>query len=111
MTRAQKAWLLLVQRRPELPLHNNPAEVGARQRVRKRDLSVGPQSNTGRQCWDTFTSLVETMKKLGVSVHAYFADRVRHAGLVPRLDELITQRAAALTLGASWHPAHSAVSY
>ncbi len=111
LTRAQKAWLLLVLAHPEIPLHNNPAELGARQRVRKRDVSFGPQSNTGRQCWDTFTSLVETMKKLGVSVHAYFADRVRHAGLVPRLDELITQRAAALTLGASWHPAHAAVSY
>jgi len=120
VTRAQKAWLLLVLQHPshapaslhpEIPLHNNPAELGARQRVRKRDVSFGPQSNTGRQCWDTFTSLVETMKKLGVSVHAYFADRVRQAGLVPRLDALITQRAAALTLGASWHPAHSAVSY
>lgn len=110
-TRAHKASLLLVFQHPELPLHNNPAELGARQRVRKRDVSFGPQSDTGRQCWDTFSSLVETAKKLGVSVHAYFADRVRDAGRVPRLDALITQQAAALNLGASWLPEHSAASY
>jgi Transposase IS66 family len=110
-TRAHKAWLLLVLKHPEIPLHNNPAELGARQRVRKRDVSFGPQSDTGRQCWDTFNSLVETAKKLGVSVHAYFADRVRHAGLVPGLDALITQQAAALNLGASWPAAHSSASY
>jgi len=109
LTRAQKAWLLLVLTHPEIPLHNNPAELGARQRVRKRDVSFGPQSDTGRQCWDTFGSLVETVKKLGLSVHAYFTDRVRHAGLVPPLDVLITQQAAALNLGASWLPAYSAV--
>jgi Transposase IS66 family len=111
LTRAQKPWLLLVLQHPELPLHNNPAELGARQRVRKRDVSFGPQSDPGRQCWDTFASLVETAKKLGVSVHAYFADRVRQAGRVPRLDALITQQAAALNLGASWDAAHPSASY
>jgi hypothetical protein len=110
-TRAQKAWLLLVLAHPEIPLHNNPAELAARQRVRKRDVSFGPQSDTGRQCWDTFGSLVETAKKLGVSVHAYFTDRVRNAGLVPPLDVLITQQAAALNLGASWGAAQSSVTY
>jgi hypothetical protein len=110
-TRANKAWLLLVLQHPEIPLHNNPAELGARQRVRQRDVSFGPQSDTGRQCWDTFGSLVETAKKLGVSIHAYFADRVRQAGKVPRLDALITQQAATLHLGASWSAAPSAVSF
>jgi len=110
LTRAHKAWLLLVLRHPEIPLHNNPAELGARQRVRKRDVSFGPQSDTGRQCWDTFNSLVETAKKLGVSVHAYFADRVRQAAIVPRLDELITQQAAALNLGSSWPAAQPSAS-
>jgi hypothetical protein len=110
-TRAHKAGLMLVLNHPEVPLHNNPAELGARQRVRKRDVSFGPQSATGRQCWDTFSSLVETVKKLGVSIHAYFADRVRRAGSVPRLDALITQQAAVLNLGASWNAAHSAASY
>ena len=111
VTRAHKAELLLVlahpshapaSLQPELPLHNNPAELGARQRVRKRDVSFGPQTAAGVRAWDTFGSLVETVKKLGVSLHAYFADRVRQTGLVPRLDALITRQAAALHLGASW---------
>jgi hypothetical protein len=110
-TRAHKAWLLLVLRHPEIPLHNNPAELGARQRVRKRDVSYGPRTAAGVQAWDTFQSLVETARKLGLSSYAYFADRVRQAGRVPRLDTLITQRAQTLHLGASWLAADSAATY
>ncbi len=40
--RAKQARLLLALDSPELPLHNNPAELAARQRVRKRDISFGP---------------------------------------------------------------------
>ncbi len=109
-TRGKRAWLLLVLQHPELPLHNNPAELGARQRVRKRDVSYGPRTAAGTQAWDTFQSLVETARKLGVSIYAYLADRVQHAGLVPRLDTLITQQAAALQLGASWPTTHSAAN-
>lgn len=110
-TRGKREWLLLVLAHPEIPLHNNPAELGARQRVRKRDVSYGPRTAAGVLAWDTFGSLVETTKKLGVSIYAYFADRVRHAGLVPRLDTLITQRAEALQLRASWPAVHSAANY
>lgn len=111
VTRTHKAKLLLVLQHPELPLHNNPAELGARQRVRKRDVSFGPQTAAGVRAWDTFGSLVETAKKLGVSLYAYFADRVRQTRLVPGLDTLITQQAAVLNLGASWAAAYSPASY
>ena len=111
LTRAKREWLLLVLAHPEIPLHNNPAELGARQRVRKRDVSNGPQTAAGVRAWDTFQSLVETARKLGVSIHAYFADRVHRAGQVPRLDTLITERAAALRLGTSWTAAAPARSY
>lgn len=43
-TKAKKDNLLRVLAHPEIPLHNNPAELGARQRVRKRDISFGPRS-------------------------------------------------------------------
>ncbi|MGH2359103.1 MAG: IS66 family transposase [bacterium] len=65
-TRAKKANLLLVLTYPEIPLHNNAAELGVRQRVRKRDISFGPRSAEGTQAWDTFMSLVATTRKLGV---------------------------------------------
>lgn len=38
-TRSKKDKLLMVLSHPEILLHNNPAELGARQRVRKRDVS------------------------------------------------------------------------
>ena len=39
-TLAKKEQLLMVLSHPEILLHNNPAELGARQRVRKRDVSL-----------------------------------------------------------------------
>jgi len=38
-TRENKAGLLAVLRHPEVPLHNNASELGARARVRKRAVS------------------------------------------------------------------------
>jgi hypothetical protein len=101
-TRAKKAHLLLVLAHPEIPLHNNPAELGARARVRKRDVSFGPRTAEGARAWDTGMTLVETAKKLGVSSYQYLHDRVSRAMRLPALADLITERAAALHLGASW---------
>lgn len=103
-TRANKAELLVVLTHPEVPLHNNPAELGARQRVRKRDVSFGPRSAAGMRAWDTFQTLVATTGKLGVSFYHYVRDRVTEAYQLPALADLITERAAPLHLGASWTP-------
>ena len=46
-TRSKKASLLLVLQHPELPLHNNSAELVGRRRVRKRDVSFGPRTQDG----------------------------------------------------------------
>ena len=78
-TRLKKASLLLVLEHPEIPLHNNPAELGARQRVRKRDVSFGPQTADGARAWDTFQTLTGTATKLGVSIYHYLRDRVAQA--------------------------------
>jgi regulator of replication initiation timing len=104
-TRFKKASLLLVLDHPEIPLHNNPAELGARQRVRKRDVSFGPRTPDGAKAWDTFMTLTATAKKLGVSIYHYIHDRVSGAFEMPDLADTITQRAAELSLGASWEPA------
>jgi hypothetical protein len=101
-TQAKKASLLLVLKHPELPLHNNPAELGARQRVRKRDVSFGPRTQDGRKAWDTFMTLAETAKKLGVSFYAYLRDRIAGTHAIPPLAELVTKAAKELNLGWSW---------
>ena len=101
-TQAKKASLLLVLKHPELPLHNNPAELGARQRVRKRDVSFGPRTQDGSKAWDTFMTLAETAKKLGVSFYAYLHDRINGTNHISPLAELVAQAAKKLNLGASW---------
>jgi hypothetical protein len=102
-TRTKKACLLMVLSHPEIPLHNNPAELGARARVRKRDVSFGPRTCEGAKAWDTFMSLAETATKLGVSFYHYIHDRVSGAYQLPSLADLIDDRAKSLNLGASWN--------
>jgi hypothetical protein len=94
-TKAKKENLLMVLSHPEIPLHNNPAELGARQRVRKRDISFGPRSLDGAASWDTFMTLVATAKKLKVSFFAYIYDRVSGANALTSLAEIIKQRSPA----------------
>ena len=101
-TRAKKDALLMALQHPELPLHNNPAELAARRRVRKRDVSFGPCTEAGKKAWDTFQSLAETTKKLGVSFYQYIFDRVSKANQVPPLADVIAERAKPLRLSASW---------
>ena len=103
-TRAKRDALLQVLAHPEVPVHNNPAELGARRRVRKRDVSFGPRTATGARAWDTFMTLVATTQKLGVSFYTYVRDRLTDAHQVPGLDALITARAPALRLDRSWLP-------
>ncbi len=93
-TAAKKAALLCVLDHPEVPLHNNPAELGARQRVRKRDVSFGPRSQAGVTAWDVFGTITQTATKLGVNVAHYLHDRLSGANRMPSLAALITQRAA-----------------
>jgi hypothetical protein len=101
-TLAKKEPLLMVLSHPEILLHNNPAELGARQRVRKRDVSLQACTADGITAWDTFQTLVETANKLGVNLFQYFHDRISHLNVVPALATLIQQRSLDLHLGDSW---------
>ena len=92
----------MVLRHPEVPLHNNPAELGARGRVRKRDVSFGPRTAAGIRAWDTFGTLTATATKLGVSFYHYIHDRVSGRNRMPALAQLIEGRATGLNLGTSW---------
>ena len=110
-TKAKQAELLLVLAHPELPLHNNLSELGARGRVRKRDVSYGPRTTAGKKAWDTFMTLGATAKQLGVSFYQYIYDRVSGKMQMPSLADLITQQAAQRQLGASWQPQAAPPTY
>ncbi len=105
LTRAKKTSLLMVLEHPEIPLHNNSAELDARQRVRKRKISFGPRVAEGTRAWDTFMSLAGTTRKLGVNFYRYIQDRISGANQIPQLSSTIEERAKELDLGASWQAA------
>jgi Transposase IS66 family len=92
-TRANKAHLLLILKHPYLPLHNNPAELGARQRVRKLAVSLAAATSKGLAAWDAVQTIVATATKLGVNCYHYFLDRLKGIGAMPGLADLIKEKA------------------
>ncbi len=102
LTLAKKEPLLMVLSHPEILLQNNPAELAARQRVRKRDVSLQARTREGIGAWDTFQTLVSTAKKLGVNMYQYLHDRIAQTHKFPSLANLIEERAKNLQLAASW---------
>lgn len=91
-TLAKKKELLLVLEYPELPLHNNPAELGARAQVRKRDVSLHTMTDEGTKVVDTFLTITETAKKLGVNLYDYLLDRITGAYRMPSLADVIREK-------------------
>lgn len=92
--------LLLVLRYPELPLHNNASELGARAQARYRDISFHTMNAKGTEAKDTFMTIVETAKKLTVNTYHYFYDRVSGAKKMPSLASLIKSRSEDLAYNA-----------
>ena len=95
-TRSKKAELLAVLRHPELPLHNNAAELGARVQARFRDVSFQTRSEAGTRAKDTWMSIVQTAKKLGISAYAYIYDRVSGTYALPSLAQVIQEKSQTL---------------
>ena len=91
--RRNKAELLLVLKRPDVPLHNNLSENDIREYVTRRKRSGSTRSDLGRRCRDTFASLKKTCRKLRISFWRYLLDRFSGANSVPRLSDLVRQRA------------------
>ena len=92
-TKQKKVQLLLVLKYPELPLHNNDAELAARAQVRKRDVSLHTITEEGTQANDTFLTITQTCKKLGVNAYDYIFDRVSKKFELPSLAEIIQKKA------------------
>jgi len=98
LTLAKKEHLLVVLQHPAIPLHNNPAELGARQRVRKRDVSHAARTQEGVAAWDTFQTLAETAKKVGVNITAYLRDRLTGRYALPSPASVIAHQSATAAL-------------
>jgi Transposase IS66 family len=92
---ANKAELLMVLDRPEIPLHTNGSERDIRCFVTKRKISGGTRSADGRDCRDAFLGLLHTCTKLGIAFWDYLGDRLAISGTppVPPLPSLVACRA------------------
>jgi hypothetical protein len=101
-TYEKKQELLVVLQRPETPLHNNCSETDARAAKIKLKISGGTRSDLGQKVRDTFLSLKQTCRKLGINFIAFLRDRVRGLYEIPRLATIICERA----LSAAADPPH-----
>ena len=93
-TKENKEHLLKVLILPELPLHNNAAELAARAKVRKRDVSLQTITEEGTRANDTFMTIVQTAKKLNVSAYDYIFDRVSNKFEMTSLAKLIREKSS-----------------
>ncbi len=93
---ANKAELLLVLERPEVPLNTNVSQNDIRCHVSRRKISGGTRSEAGREARDAFLGLMKTCAKQGISFWDYLGDRLRvpDAPPIPYLPDLVRQRAA-----------------
>lgn len=88
-TLAKKEHLLLVLKYPDLPLHNNASELGARRQARYRDISLQTKNSKGTEAKDTMMTLCQTAQKWGVNFFEYLCDRLTGAFTMPSLASLI----------------------
>jgi hypothetical protein len=91
---ANKAELLMVLERPEIPLHTNGSENDIRCQVTRRKVSAGTRSDLGRDCRDAFLGLAKTCARHGVAFWDYLGSRLKVPGhfVVPPLSELVRCR-------------------
>ena len=91
-TKLKKEQLLLSLEYPEIPLHNNDMELGARVCARKRDVSLHTITDEGTKANDTFLTIVETCKKLDVNPFQYILDRIKKQYQLTSLAQLILNK-------------------
>lgn len=94
-TYSKKTQLLYVLDYPNLPLHNNAAELAARRKVRKRDVCLHTMSPNGTRVQDAYLSIIGTAKKLEISALEYLTDFVSLSRKMMPLPELIAIHAPA----------------
>ena len=71
--------------------HNNNSELGARVEKRRQDVSLQTKSKQGTDAKDSFLTVTQTAKKLGVNAYRYIYDRTSQKFSMPSLADLIIQ--------------------
>ena len=94
LTLAKKENLLFVLIFTFLPLHNNPAELGTRVQARIRDIHLHTVSDEGTESKDTFATIVQTAKKVGVNIFDYIFDRITKTFSMPSLSQIIKEKSS-----------------
>ena len=91
---ANKAALLMVLERPEIPLHTNGSENDIRCYVTRRKVSAGTRSDVGRDSRDAFLGLTKTCDKLRIPVWDYLGTRLKVAEhlMIDALDHYVRCR-------------------
>ncbi len=102
---ANKAELLMVLDRPEIPLHTNGSENDIRCYVTRRKVSAGTRSDVGRDSRDAFLGLAKTCAKLGIPFWDYLGSRLKVAGhaVVEALDHYVRGADAVRLTSAAAH--------
>ena len=95
---ANKAELLCVLERPEIPLHTNQTENNIRCQVTRRKISGGTKSQAGKKAKDAFLGLMKTCQKLGISFWDYLGNRLQvpDANPIQDLAEIVRIRQTAI---------------
>jgi hypothetical protein len=69
--------------------------LGARAQARVRDVSLHTKSKAGTKAKDTFMTIVQTAKKLGVNAYDYLYDRVSGKFELPSLAQVLREKSKA----------------
>ncbi len=92
-TLKKKKELLAVLKYPQIPLHNNLAELGARRQVRKRDISLHTTTPAGTKCKDAFLTITQTAVQLGQNVFEYVKELITNKKNKLSLADIILRKA------------------
>ncbi len=94
LSKEKKEKLLVVLKFPEIPLHNNPAELALREGVVKRKISNGTRSDDRKAAWENMLSIMNTCRKHGISLFDYIKDIFSGKMEMTRLSDIIAQKAS-----------------
>ena len=92
-TLSNREQLLVVLDHPEIPLHNNLSELGARRKVRKRDISLHTMTEKGTLVQDAWMTIVQTATQLGVDIFKYIVNKINNSTESFSPADIISQKA------------------